>query len=140
MQTFLPYRSFKKSARCLDTKRLGNQRNEAWVCLQTITGQSDGWKHHPAILMWVGYESALRAYGRAICNEWRRRGYNDTMLERFDGPRIYRKPPWLGNEEFHSSHRANLLRKNPEWYGQFGWTEDPSSPYVWPTKLVSLRG
>jgi hypothetical protein len=25
-----------------------------------------------------------------------------------------------------------LLRKSPEWYGQFGWSENPETPYVWP--------
>ena len=40
-------------------------------------------------------------------------------------------PYWLGNEEFHSSHRANLLRKDSEYYSKHGWTEDPNDPYVW---------
>ena len=35
------------------------------------------------------------------------------------------------DEKFHSSHRANLLRKDSEWYGQYGWDENPESPYVW---------
>ena len=30
MQTFLPYKSFEKSAKCLDYKRLGKQRIETW--------------------------------------------------------------------------------------------------------------
>jgi hypothetical protein len=37
----------------------------------------------------------------------------------------------LGTEEFHSSHRANLLRKDSEYYSKHGWTEDPNDPYVW---------
>ena len=40
-------------------------------------------------------------------------------------------PHWFGNEQFHSSHRANLLRKDYEYYSQFGWEENPESPYVW---------
>ena len=43
-------------------------------------------------------------------------------------------PHWLGNEKFHSSHRANLLRKDYEYYSQFGWDENPESPYVWHDK------
>jgi hypothetical protein len=35
---------------------------------------------------------------------------------------------------FHSSHRANLLKKEPEFYNQYGWTEDPLDPYVWMDK------
>jgi len=41
-------------------------------------------------------------------------------------------PLWLGNEELHASHRSNLLRKAPLWYGQFGWTEPDDLPYIWP--------
>jgi len=35
MQTLLPYPDFAKSAACLDRKRLGNQRNEAFIVLRT---------------------------------------------------------------------------------------------------------
>ena len=40
-------------------------------------------------------------------------------------------PDWLGNKKFHASHRANLLRKDYEYYSKFGWGENPKSPYVW---------
>jgi hypothetical protein len=41
-------------------------------------------------------------------------------------------PPWLGDERLHASHRSNLLRKDPEHYGQFEWTEPDDLPYWWP--------
>ena len=44
------------------------------------------------------------------------------------------KPHWIGKEEFHSSHRANLLRKDYEYYSKFGWKEDLGNPYVWHDK------
>jgi hypothetical protein len=34
----------------------------------------------------------------------------------------------------HDSHRSNLLRKDPQWYGQFGWTVPDDLPYVWPVR------
>jgi hypothetical protein len=35
-------------------------------------------------------------------------------------------PPWFGFQDLHSSHRANLIRKNPSHYrDQFGWNESP---------------
>ena len=43
-------------------------------------------------------------------------------------------PYWLGKESFHSSHRANLLRKDYEYYSKFGWKENPELPYVWHDK------
>jgi hypothetical protein len=106
-----------------------------------IEHTSVGWANHPATKMWAGEGTALLDYQTAICGEWVSRGYKDTCLEKteflfldvvnymsmgFDGP------AWLGREDVHSSHRANLLRKDPEWYGKYGWTEDPATEYVWP--------
>jgi len=39
---------------------------------------------------------------------------------------------YSGEEKLHSSHRAALLLKDQEWYGQFGWTEEPGMEYWWP--------
>jgi hypothetical protein len=36
MNTFLPYEDFKKTAECLDNKRLGKQRVEAWTIYLTL--------------------------------------------------------------------------------------------------------
>lgn len=130
MQTFLPYPDFARSAAVLDRLRLGKQRVEAWQILLTLTGETSGWKSHPVMRMWEGYEDALRAYGRAVCSEWIARGYRDNMLERFRGPEAYAPPPWLGDERFHVSHRSNLYRKDPEHYASFAPVEQ--LPYVWP--------
>jgi len=42
-------------------------------------------------------------------------------------------PWWWGDDRVHSSHRSNLLRKDPKHYGQFGWKDDPAKEYYWPT-------
>lgn len=145
MQTFLPLTSLESCARVLDRQRLGKQRVEAWQILQTLdpTNPKRGWRNHPAVKMWAGYEPALALYGMNLCREWMSRGYKDTMLDRFvaalrsfEAQGNYpRQPSWWGDDDFHASHRANLLRKDPVWYGQFGWTEDPSLPYVWPVTV-----
>lgn len=133
MQTFLPYPSFISSAQCLDWRRLGKQRVEARQILRTLQ-HGGGWANHPAVRMWRGHEGALKLYGDCMIDEWVRRGYRNTM------PRLWNYvdnagpyPPWFGDLVFHASHRSNLLRKDPDWYGQFGWTEGPDLPYVWPT-------
>lgn len=137
MQTFLPYADFHKSAQSLDYRRLGKQRVETLQILNSLLGiNKAGWKNHPATKMWLGYESALSSYGVAICQEWISRGYRDTCLEKISSlvaPDQFNLPEWIGDERVHSSHRANLLRKLPEHYSQFGWTEDPAIPYFWPT-------
>lgn len=139
MQTFLPYPNFAESAKILDYRRLGKQRVETKQIIMTLSGDSLGWRSHPAVKMWRGYELCLRIYGMHMCNEWRVRGYNDSLFDWFSDYHpgngcVIRKPPWLGDPEFHASHRSNLLRKDPTFYGKYGWDEPSNLSYVWPTK------
>jgi len=136
MMTFLPYSDFLKTAKCLDYRRLGKQRVEAWQIYQAIINPNYGWQNHPIVNMWREHSYWLLDYGIKICLEWRNRGYKDTMLERFVKEiRTYvydiNKPKWLGNKQFHASHRSNLLRKDKEYYGKFNWKESDNLPYVW---------
>ncbi len=135
MQTFLPYPSFIESASALDMRRLGKQRVEVLQLLKALH-EGGAWANHPACKMWRGYENALVVYGRTICTEWLHRGYKDTCFNKInlfwnDGADKL-LPNWLGNEAFHAAHRSNLLRKDPEHYGQFKWTEPKDLPYIWP--------
>ncbi len=144
MQTFLPYAHFQSSAEVLDYRRLGKQRVEALQILTTLVTGRKAWANHPATLMWKGYEQALAEYGRACCEEWvSNRGFKDTCRDKINallGPpgagatlvQTYRMPPWLGDPEFHASHRSNLLRKSPQYYYRFNWAEPDDLPYVWP--------
>lgn len=138
MQTFLPYESFTLSASVLDRPRLGKQRVENLQIMKVLTGHSHGWRNHPAVKMWSGCEATLMSYQTAICNEWTSRGYKDTCLDKtkllFGNFSTNLSPWWLGEEKLHSSHRSNLLRKNPEHYSQFNWTEPDNLEYFWPTK------
>lgn len=135
MQTFLPYSSFKMSARSLDCKRLGKQRVEALQILQCLK-RGGGWSNHPAVKMWRGYENALVEYGLAICYEWVRRGYKDTcfikILSHYNHKKKDLYPPWRGSRKFHTSHRSNLIRKNPEHYKPMWPSVKNNLPYVWP--------
>jgi hypothetical protein len=136
MQTFLPYPDFAKSAKVLDYRRLGKQRVEVLQLLKALrTGGS--WSNHPAAKMWRGYENALVSYGLDCCVEWIERGYKDTCMGKiesyWDGMANQDQPPWLGNSDFHAAHRSNLLRKDPVYYSQEGWTDPDDLPYIWPT-------
>jgi hypothetical protein len=140
MQTFLPDPDYAVTARLLDYRRLGKQRVETKQILLAMGKTSGGWVNHPATRMWRGHKMELAIYGRAMCREWQRRGYNDSMEPYFDlvidlcerlGMDPH-PPAWLGDESVHASHRSNLLRKDPVFYGQYGWTETPDLPYVWP--------
>ena len=140
MQTFLPLPSFEASARILDYRRLGKQRIEARQLLRAIHDEHNGWHRHPAVRMWREYTAALTEYGNVIIHEWCRRGYVNNLDFISNGPVIL--PYWLGDERLHASHRSNLLRKDAEYYGQFGWTEPPNLPYFWPLEKqrASKRG
>lgn len=146
MNTFLPHSDFAASARCLDYRRLGKQRVEAMQIIAAITGRRltiagwgaerhSGWRNHPACKMWAGYVPALARYGQACATEYRQRGYQDRTANVFADLLGVDElmPPWLGNALLHATHRANLLRKDPVYYGQFGWTEVPAEGYWWPT-------
>ena len=137
MQTFLPYPDFRESLQALDNKRLGKQRVEAYQIISAITGRPrkdgkpyKGWVNHPCSVMWRDYVNALKLYYNDAIDVWKERGFKNTMeYEHIDGDFVL--PEWLGNEEFHSSHRANLLRKDLPYYSAQGWQDNPEDPYLW---------
>lgn len=137
MQTFLPSPYFSEAAKMLDMRRLGKQRVECKQIYLALTEPTYGWKNHPAVKMWKGSEGWLAHYGAAICREWLRRGYKDSLLPWFEA-RVQLNstlPAWWYEdtaEALFASHRSNLLRKNPDWYKQFGWKEPTTLEYVWP--------
>lgn len=145
MQTFLPYADFETSAQVLDYRRLGNQRKENIQIIKALyTKEVDikyGWQNHPATLMWEEHLPAFLEYHKIIVSEWKGRGYKDngtveSFLEYYDKLTdifIYPAdtPPVVGREQFHASHRSNLLRKDPEYYSKFGWSEPDNLDYIW---------
>lgn len=149
MQTFLPYAEFAATARVLDQRRLGKQRVEALQVLRGLTVPGYGWRHHPAVRMWTGYEEALVAYGLEICRQWCSLGHNDTcaasLASELSGatgirqPRAQERlaeagelPPWLGDPALHLSHRSALIRKDPAFYARHFPNVPADLPYVWP--------
>lgn len=144
MQTFFPIPHIGTTAEVLDWRRLGKQRSETKTILQVLNGMTSRWERHPAVLMWKGFETALAVYGLEICVEWRNRGYRDSLLPFFiervntlSKAQGFKMPWWFGLPDFHASHRAALLFKDPQHYGQFHWPEQPRIAYVWPTKILS---
>jgi len=132
MQTFLPYSDFTLSAQSLDSKRLGKQRVEAKQILDVLYGRSTGWRFHPAVRMWVGFEKALEFYFDEISKEWISRGYVHNMCL-FNNKSGFNLPPWIGEKRFHLSHQSNLIRKFPEHYRPiFGYNIPNDLPYYWP--------
>jgi len=104
-----------------------------------------GWYCHPACKIWRGYDGALSLYCVAICEEYVRRGYPDEVRSKLQALReefperdiLHPEAPlplWIGDEEFHTAHQSNLLRKDPEFYGSVFPSDIPRDlPYFWPT-------
>ncbi|MBL7256414.1 MSMEG_6728 family protein [Paractinoplanes lichenicola] len=147
MQTFLPYADFVASARALDAKRLGKQRVETVQVLRGLVTPGYGWRHHPAVKMWHGYEEALVRYGLDFVEVWTATGRADTTAAtlladlKAEGDirtqeelaKAGEVPPWLGDPAVHISHQSALLRKDPEFYRPFFGSDVPDDlPYVWP--------
>ena len=148
MQTFLPHPDFEQSARVLDQKRLGKQRVECLQVLRGLTVEGYGWRHHPAVKMWTGREEALGRYAFTCCEVWVEGGFGDTCAATIGAElarvgistvrsqaaldRAGALPSWLGDEDFHRSHRSALVRKDPDFYGALFPDVPDDLPYVWP--------
>ncbi|MBX9366214.1 MSMEG_6728 family protein [Streptomyces sp. WAC04114] len=150
MQTFLPYPDFRTTALALDRRRLGKQRVETLQVLRGLVVPGYGWRRHPAVKMWLGYEEALVRYGLEICRVWREQGHQDTCAATLVADLAATRPhapirdqhllaaegelpPWLGDDPFHESHRSALVRKDPETYAALFPDVPDDLPYVWPT-------
>ncbi len=142
MQTFLPFPDFQQSAAALDPARLGKQRVEALQMLRALVIPEYGWQSHPAVRMWMGHVPALTMYGLAMVDEWTARGGEDTTRDKImefapqaahpDYAAKIPMPYWLGNPDFHLSHRSRLLAKDPKFYTEVFPGTDPDLEYVWP--------
>lgn len=121
------------------------QRIENMTIMKALLA-GGGYNHHPVTKQWAGYEPALMLYQFAVCDEWTdNRGYKDTCLGKtmdvfteagytpddlVDPP----MPPWLGDEAYHMSHRANLVWKDPEFYVPVFPGVAPSEAKVYPSQ------
>ena len=161
MQTFLPYPDFVESSLTLDKVRLNKQVIEGFQILKSMAGMypTNAWINHPATRMWKGHAPRLIDYSLIMAAEAERRGITYKPTELKDNEKGFPyleegmtlpekiammkfhpsfidqtavEPEWLGREDFHASHRSNLLRKEFEYYSQFEWTEPIDLPYVWP--------
>lgn len=155
MQTFLPYKDFDKSAKALDNKRLNKQILEGYQILKVLNNPDPraAWRNHPAVKMWRGHEQALFEYIMAMVKQADLRGIKtDKNKDNIYSLRLATikqwgngYPEWYRNgiERITESHRANLYRKDPEYYMDF--VHDRANPccdtcqYYWPTHIDKLQ-
>lgn len=161
VNTFLPYDSYTRCAKSLDSKRLNKQIVECkqiiHVHLGVLTKKgtiTKGYKNHPATKMWKDNLDSLLIYYQACIDEWVSRGgkasnympiepvflNGKSYIGYYPWPESERilieyknkAPFWLGNSKLHESHRSNLLRKDRQFYSQFNWECSDDLPYYWP--------
>jgi len=137
MQTFLPSADPSISASLLDNKRLNKQILECYQILNVLSGKSkgNGWRNHPAVLMWKGYERGLWHYVQAMVYEARKRGIrtenNEFNLNALkdqcwdlwgnDAPSF-----WSDNNKLMrvtTTHKASLFDKDPIYYAKFAYAK-----------------
>jgi len=118
MQTFAPLDDLDLCARAmLYYRRLRKQRSEAKQVYLALTIPSYELRHHPIVRSWEGHRGFLCLYGIAVCSEWRRRGYRDSLLPWFVEAALglpvseFEPPPWWGSEEVHGHYRVLLGHK-----------------------------
>ena len=154
MQTFLPFKDFDDSARSLDNKRLNKQILEGYQILKVLNNPDPraAWRNHPAVKMWRGHEQALFLYIKAMLEQADFRGIKtDKNKDNIYTLRLATLKNW-GNgypswfktdiDRVTESHRANLYRKDPEYYHEF--SHEQANPccdkcqYYWPTHADRL--
>lgn len=92
-----------------------------------------GYGLHPAVRSWFSYTEALKLYITEMIDEWVARGYRNNMMRYNIDVSTVSMPPWLGNDDFHRSHRSALKFKMPEHYGHL--FPDPAViDYIWPVE------
>jgi hypothetical protein len=159
MQTFLPQSDYSVSATILDNKRLNKQILEGYQILNVLSGRSKtgGWRNHPAVLMWKGYERGLWNYIQAMIKEAKNRGIktknNESNLNNLKDqcwedwgnivPSYFKDPNKM--IRIVTTHRANLFKKDSLYYAPFQYAvssinntpccPDKKEPckYYWPT-------
>jgi hypothetical protein len=137
MQTFLPSANATISASMLDSKRLNKQILECYQILNVLSGKSKGggWRNHPAVLMWKGYEKGLWKYVQAMIVEARSRGIrtenneaNLNNLKDLCWDIWGDNPPSFWNDKTKlmrvvTTHKASLFDKDPMFYARFGYAK-----------------
>jgi hypothetical protein len=161
MQTFLTSTNTLECAQNLDNKRLNKQILEGYQILNVLSGKSKtgGWRNHPAVLMWKGYERGLWTYIesmvqvaslRGIKTENNVKNLNALYEQCWDDWGDNHPDFWQDENKVMriiTTHRANLFNKDPLYYVkyQYAVTSPYNAPccpdrkepckYYWPTHI-----
>lgn len=142
MQTFLPYKDFSMSAEALDSKRLNKQILEGYQILKVLSNKDPhaGWRNHPAVKMWRGFEHLLLDYVMTMVKEADKRGIKTDknvsnimdLINTYGIDWGFDIPEWYENDvtmkRLTTTHKANLYKKDPVYYYNFFSAVAKSNP------------
>ncbi len=156
MNTFLPYNDFKKVAQCLDRQRLNKQILEGTQIIDVILKKNNlidnpngkqGWWSHPVYKLWTDNRGQIFVYQLIdyidiLYKEWIDRGYKNTtwLPKKENYLKLIRENEHLfGNKdielfwskEFQEIMRANLIRKDKDYYQKFFGDIKEQEGYIW---------
>lgn len=147
MITFMPMINYREALRSLDDARLDKQILEVEQIVNAIMDPEDGYRNHPCTRMWSPYVLNLLTYGIYAVGVWAERQRKNPMerdsrmysrqvaianhMGSMRAAKSHQIPMWVGDIDFHESHRSNLIRKDPIHYNS--WPCTPiNMPYLWP--------
>lgn len=73
----------------------------------------NGFSQHPVVKMWLGFETALKAYINAHIDVWVNQGKENNMVK-YIIPKEYKRPEWTKSKRIISNYRAALVQKEIE--------------------------
>ncbi len=129
-KTYLPYKTFEKSCRALDTPRLSAMRANIMTVRRVLaTGQVP---NEPTIAMWKGYEPALNLLLRTAIDQYILRGLSNNLpIPKVSGP--VEMPWWVGLRAFHEAQRSLLVWEASDFYGpKWPHVDAAGTLYPWP--------
>jgi hypothetical protein len=86
----------------------------------------------------------LKVYMDYHIEEWISRGFKNTMAFNYEPDSLHQQfvnaeqPSWWGDIRIIESHRSNLMRKDPKYYGAHNWNVPDDLPYYWPVTKEDL--
>lgn len=144
-RTWVPEQDLRRCAEVLERRHLTAQISEGLIVLRALMEPDDGagWRRHPCVRMWRGYERFYCAYGVEMCREFRRRfGTVDHCLPQYVAawqwlcPQDMTPPWWWGRHAVHAADRATLVARFPEHYGPIWPDVEPRDQAAWPVPYV----
>jgi hypothetical protein len=116
-------------------KQLLECRQIMKVLITTFTDPAakPGWRNHPAVRMWAGYEGTLLSYSSYVAAELNNRDIAfennwNAILDNFWNSGIHMEsiaaiPNWWADpvqaDKIITTHRASLFKKDPQHYAQW---------------------